>query len=295
MLRSLLRRVLRTLSQWFPQLRRFHGRLGLGRWLAAGSAREQIHIDNDIVIELDLTSAWFRGLYYTHNPEAMEESLLLRRLLQPSDTFVDVGAHIGYFTLLGAKYGGQVLAFEPSAATFQYLQRNLELNPRLRSKITCHPIGLSNAAGALPLYRSAQEPGAASLRRPSEYTDLTIETVPLETLDHIINGQPVAFIKLDIEGAEVEALLGARQTLTRARPIVLVELNARAQRDFGRTCQAVVNTLEPLNYTGYLVEAPTGQLRLQPLDTKTFTDTTIVNALFLPAERAANLLTQLAP
>ena len=294
MLRSFLRRTLRTLSHRLPQLRRFHGRLGLGRWLAAGSARERIHIDGDIALELDLSSAWFRGLYYTLDPNAMEETFLLRRFLQPTDTFVDVGAHIGYFTLLGAKYAGRVLAFEPSAETFQHLQRNLEINPRWRNKITCYPMGLSDQAGALPLYRSAQEPGAASLRRPA-YTDLTVETVPLDTLDHMLAGAPCAFIKIDVEGAEVEALTGARETLHRHRPIVLAELNARAQRDFGRTCQAVVDVIAPLNYTTYAVTMEAGRLRLPPLAVETFTDQTIINALFLPAERAAALLAQLTP
>jgi FkbM family methyltransferase len=182
----LLRGTLRALGSRFPGLRRYSGRLGLGRLAAPASTREQIRLDGDIVIEIDLSVPIFRYIYYHHDLSKTPEAELIRRLINSGDTFVDVGAHIGYWTLLAAKYAAHVLAFEPSSATFAYLQRNLDLNPGLACKIAAHPIALSDRSDQDRLYRPISHPDEASLR-PLDAPDVVVELVQTDTLDHMVS------------------------------------------------------------------------------------------------------------
>ena len=112
MIRQHLRRSLRQIAIHYPGLQRISGRMGVGRLLAPANTKEQIKIDGDITLELDMSVPAFRYLYFHHDLSAEPETQLLRALLKPADVFVDVGAHIGVFALVAAKYAAAVHAFE---------------------------------------------------------------------------------------------------------------------------------------------------------------------------------------
>lgn len=295
-LRVILRRALRGLGQRLPGLRRLSGRLGLGRLLTAAGAREQITIDEDIVIELDLSVPIFRHIYFHHNLSEAAETKLIRRLAGPTDTCVDVGAHIGYFTLVAAKYAGRAHAFEPSARTFSYLQRNLELNPALARKVVAHPIGLGSAPSTLKLYRPASHPGTASLQ-PVSAPDTTIETIEVDTLDHVIGSEKVDFIKIDVEGGELDALRGAQGIIERDRPRVFCELFEPHLNRFGYTCGDLIAFFTQRQYQGFLVSDQTksaGGITMAPLDPQALSTIEANNALFIPVEQQDAILARLA-
>jgi len=295
-LKSALRHGLRALGLRFPQLRRYSGRLGLGRLLTRGQTREQILVDGDVVIELDLSVPQFRHYYFNFDLSSAAETVLIRRLVTSSDVFVDVGAHIGYFALVAAKYARHVVAFEPSPKTYSYLQRNIQLNKELASKVTAHLLGLSDHSGTATLFYSPEDPGGSSLR-PVEWTNTTDETVTLETLDRVVSARPVAFIKIDVEGAELDVLRGGREMISRDHPIVLCELFEPWQQRFGRTCQDIVGFFRERNYTGYSVqEEPSrrGRVTVKPLDLTKMDATDVVNALFVPSARAPKILARLS-
>jgi FkbM family methyltransferase len=157
----------------------------------------------------------------------------LRRLVVPGALVVDVGAHFGIYTealcsLVGA--GGRVHAFEPQMRVFNALQRlrsshaNLEL----------HRVALSSRGGTRTLrvpfiMRRIPEPALATLE-PLSSPHETDEAVS-RTLDSYIDALPgLAFVKVDVEGHEIDFLDGARQVLASCRPIVQIEDNTGGQR-----------------------------------------------------------------
>ncbi|GIV83547.1 MAG: hypothetical protein KatS3mg052_0554 [Candidatus Roseilinea sp.] len=290
-----LRRVLRNVGQRLPGLRRLSGRLGLGRLLSAGSTQEQIIIDEDIVIELDLSVPIFRYIYFHHNLSEAVETKLIRRLANPTDSYVDVGAHIGYFALVAAKYAGRTHAFEPSAKTFTYLRRNLDLNPMLARKIFAHQIGLGSAPATLKLYRPASHPGTASLQ-PVSAPDTIIETIEVDTLDNCIGAEKVHFIKADVEGGELDVFRGAQGIIERDRPCILCEMFEPHANRFGYTCGDLMAFFVQRRYQGFLAgDQPkhSSKITLANLDLQMLSKTEANNALFIPVEKKDSILARL--
>ncbi|SEP36351.1 methyltransferase, FkbM family [Nitrosovibrio sp. Nv6] len=160
--------------------------------------------------------------------------VLLKRHLPMNGVFIDVGANIGSFTLVAARraYRGQVHAFEPSAHHFARLARNIELNGF--ENIVLNRRGLYDQPGEAVLFLPSHagqmnNSGAASLYTAhGEETRQVSEAVTLIRLDDYVQDQTlkrVDVIKIDIEGAEIKALEGARETITRFRPLVFMELD----------------------------------------------------------------------
>jgi FkbM family methyltransferase len=291
-MKALLRHRLRDAGQRMPWLRRYTGRLGLGRFVAPESTREQIRVDGDVTIELDLSVPFFRYLYFHHDLSSAPEILLLRRLLTPADMVVDVGAHIGYFALVAAKYSGHVHAFEASPTTCAYLLRNLELNPNLAARITSHVVGLSSCSATLPLYRPTAQPDTASLK-PLDGPEHIVERVTVDTLDNCLSDATVSFLKIDVEGAECDVLEGARGTIQDHRPLVLCEVFEPNQARFGRTCQEIIDFFDANDYRGFHVLralSDLGPVHLVPLTLRSLSRTEADNVLFVPADRIDRVL-----
>lgn len=159
-------------------------------------------------------------LYYGL-PDPMEMRFLLR-FLAAGDVFVDVGAHLGLYTVLASSVPGvHVVALEPSTESFALLGENLELNG-IGAEVTA----VAAAAGSRP-GRATLSTGADAMNglvdggRPGEEVEVT-------TVDHLVAdlGLPgVAAIKIDVEGAELDVLRGAAQVLRHRRPVLIVEVN----------------------------------------------------------------------
>jgi FkbM family methyltransferase len=167
------------------------------------------------------TALYYHGIY--------EEGTLdvMRRVLRPGDTFIDVGANLGLMTLWAARLvgtSGHVHAFEPQPDTYAVLERHLALNG-VRN-VTPHPLALGAAPGRHTLYeRSDVSRGAASMVRPEKAFGQT--TVELDTLDHVLEASQIGavrMLKIDVEGWELEVLRGARRLLAhREAPVLCVE------------------------------------------------------------------------
>lgn len=153
-----------------------------------------------------------------------EETMVITDLLQCSDTFVDIGANIGYYTCLASGKGKNVLAVEPFPGNLRRLYRNIEKN---RSKnIEVWPVGLSSSPDCLTLWGGGT--GASLIRGWSGVSGSWKQTIPVNTLDNILgkrfSGKRL-LIKIDVEGAEFAALQGAEATLQMIpRPVWVVEI-----------------------------------------------------------------------
>jgi FkbM family methyltransferase len=154
----------------------------------------------------------------------------LERFLGEATTVIDIGAHLGFYTLLmSSRVGnrGRVLAFEPSPREFRHLKTHIRINRR--ANVRAENVALADRSGRMELF-VADVPWTTgnSLRRPRADHVEPI-AVPVITLDEYLSEkgiQEVDFIKLDAEGAELKILDGAVGLLSRLRrPLILCEIN----------------------------------------------------------------------
>lgn len=171
--------------------------------------------------------------------EPVETDLLLS-VLRPGDTFVDVGANIGWFTILGAHAvgtAGHVHAFEPRADLFDRLKQSVAEN-RFAERCDLHHLALGKASTELELFWIPEErnPGHSFITSdaPPEGAK-QVGKVRVEPLDTIPIGTPVRAMKIDVEGAELQVLLGAADLIERDRPFLLVEIFAKWLNAVGET------------------------------------------------------------
>jgi FkbM family methyltransferase len=167
------------------------------------------------------------------------EVKLIAATLKPGDIFVDVGANIGFYSLIASHFVGQtglVISFEPSKKTFLNLSKNIELNHIFSTNIHPHNTGLGNFDNETLILRRDTGYGDAEKyiapknnmldhKLPNVAALDESEEITVTTLDGLLRGtntKTVNFIKLDTEGFELFALQGAKETITNSRNIILM-------------------------------------------------------------------------
>ncbi|MDI6765221.1 MAG: FkbM family methyltransferase [Bacteroidota bacterium] len=142
------------------------------------------------------------------------ETELIRTILKPGDTFIDIGGNIGYYTLIAAnivKDSGKVIAFEPEPKNFAILNNNVELNNFYN--VTLIPKALSDKRGHFKLFLNRLNTGAHHLYDTGDGSEFL--NVEVTTLDEYLYANPskVDVIKMDIEGYEPFAFRGMKNTI----------------------------------------------------------------------------------
>lgn len=206
-----------------------------------------------------------RHLYFLGYFE-LREARFVRSILREGDRVIDVGANIGWYTLLAARAvgpAGHVIAFEPASAAHDHLQSNIALNGFTNVEVL--KIGLSSAPRRLQLvYPDTDNAGAARLiETTGAGTGETVEVRRFDAFwDAALRG-PIRLIKIDVEGAELDVLEGMSGILRRGiADYVMIELDDDRLREQGRSA---AEGLDQLAAAGYTLWIPT--LRgLSPLD-----------------------------
>ena len=152
---------------------------------------------------------------------------IMKKIVKEGDCVIDIGAHIGFYSLFLAKMvgkNGHVYAFEPSSQNFELLKKNIKINGY--QNITPVQCGISNKTGTCKLYLAYNSVG----HRLYEIGDKSVaykETVEIQTLsldDYFKNREsnPVRLIKMDIEGSEGWAFEGMRNILDKNHDVTLI-------------------------------------------------------------------------
>jgi FkbM family methyltransferase len=199
--------------------------------------------------DVDLRQSMDRFLYYLDYERW--ETRSLRKIIQPGWQVLDVGANIGYYTLLFARLvgsAGRVYAFEPAENTFSALLRNVALNPFAAAIVHPQRVALAGSQGSGSLVFGAHH----GLTRLANAGEAGSEAVHVTTLDrfveeHAVNA--VHFIKIDIEGAEQHFLDGAAATIGRHRPVLMIEVNPAGLASSGSSAAMLLERLRELRYT----------------------------------------------
>ncbi|MDF5729528.1 MAG: FkbM family methyltransferase, partial [Rhizonema sp. PD38] len=187
------------------------------------------------------------------------EMNFLLNYLRDGDSFIDIGANIGVYTLLAASkiHSGSIYSFEVFPENYARLQENLRLNQF--EQVKTYAIAVSDKSGTIALNPA----GGDSLPFITDSVSGNTITVPTDTLDNLIQNQPLpnfTLAKMDIEGAELLALKGATSLLKGQHPYVwILEIN-HTVRNFGHSQQDLVDFLQSYDYSFYNYNADTNYL-----------------------------------
>lgn len=195
---------------------------------------------------------WAPG-FLVNNTETREDHFLQR--LADEGVFaravvVDGGAFHGIRTLFFVRHGATVIAYEPTGRNFRRLEQNLILND-YAGKVNVRKVALGETSGQSTMTVSHLMPGGASLDANISRTILEQdaqsagESVRITTLDLEVEelGLAPTFIKLDIEGYELQALRGAQNTLRTHKPGLFIEMHGETMREKKSKVLAIVRFL----------------------------------------------------
>lgn len=190
-------------------------------------------IPRKLALQFGCTMVFPRGyraiLDYADGTYAPERRVmvLMSRLVRPGMTVVDVGAHLGYYTLLLRKLVGgvgRVYAFEPSPVFYETLKTNLAMNGFV--DVVAVPMAVADFCGYQDFHHSVVGGGSSLYRRLEGSTVVKVQVTTLDAFFGELGWPKVDLIKIDIEGAEAAALRGAKELIRRSAPLHLIlELN----------------------------------------------------------------------
>jgi FkbM family methyltransferase len=191
------------------------------------------------------------------------ETRLLSELLHPGDTFIDVGAHIGWFTTMAARCvggAGNVIACEPYPSNASMLKVNVAENRY--TNVCVIEDALGDQPGTLSLAKGGGSGGVTALDWAREGR---VE-VPVTTLDDLATDlDTIALLKIDVEGWEAHVLQGAARTLSRTAH-VLIEINKPALRKAGSSPEEILGLLRTAGFGTFTPMTERGLRRLRRSD-----------------------------
>ena len=283
-----LRALFRTAMQFYP---REYGKYSILMklyfpYLAPTSpTKEVVTLHDGIRMELELNEYLQSQLYLFGEFEPATVNVL-KRLVKSGDTALDIGANVGYMSLVLAKFvgkSGRVFSFEPDSKNFALLKRNLELNPDCNIKPI--PKAVSDTNQPVRLYQARFDfNGGAHSMLPSEKHSNEFVEIEATTIDDFVKShelKKIDVIKIDIEGAEMSAFKGMSETIRRSRPFVVCELCEEHQARAGYTTQAVKKWMaETFDMQAFKV-MESGKLKETPIEETHLAD----NIVFVPHER----------
>lgn len=194
------------------------------------------------------------AMIYFQGVSEPELSTFLKRYLKPGMVFVDIGAHLGEYTILAADLvgaSGKIHAFEACGEIFKVLNRNIELNGF--NNVEANPWAVWSEDGHCEFEKLPES--SISALRPDQTALLggemtQVNTVTLDSYFQSCGGGAPSLIKIDVEGAELHVLNGARSLLTSSQPPdLIVEYGPRNTARFGYPADTVCEFLRELGYT----------------------------------------------
>ncbi len=183
-----------------------------------------------IEVKIDNTSYLMESddQYLKNMGESFEPNMvtLFKKLIGPDFVIADIGANIGFTSILFSQLGSKVFSFEPSPTTYNYLVKNLR-NNHLENVIPVNQaLGDKNTASTLTFSSSNRSGGFVSDKiRPRE--GHTTENIVIRKFDDVwpLYAEDLHFIKIDVEGYESQVINGGEELISKYKPIIVMELN----------------------------------------------------------------------
>ena len=249
-------------------------------------------LERDIVLQLDpecFSQRLMLDYFRSGRLLEPETSSLVDMLLQPGDTCIDIGGHVGFYSMLAAGLvgpTGRVYVFEPERTNYAHLLTHIALNH-------CHhvfpfPWAVGHSTAVVDFFTNFDNDGGHALWDPGRHPfnqksrqQVSKESVFLISLDDIFGSAQPGFaklIKIDTEGNETSVLRGARNFLTRAQvPAVIAEINRFGLAQLGSSEQEMRTLMTDLGYTTY---ALVGDLPVRLAPHESIQSSYVYNVLF---------------
>lgn len=221
------------------------------RLASAGLHRRDVTVRNGIV----------KGLKFNTGESCPELALgtyevpiqnIFAQHLKPGDVFYDIGANVGFFSIVAAKLVGQngkVYAFEPGTNNANAIRHNAQLNNFSQIEIIEKAVSDTSGQGRLLL---AKYSGGHALATADAPPDLAGEvTVDLVSIDDLIAQNKIAppnFVKIDVEGAELDVLKGMKETIKNHQPTIIYEVDDGDRTAYERKYGELASFFESFNY-----------------------------------------------
>lgn len=215
------------------------------------------HDDLTLAVPADLVSN-----YVLKDKEPLTQQLL-KGTLVPGAVVVDIGANIGYYTLMMAKLvgsGGKVYAIEPGQDNLQFLRRNVEKSGFSNVEILPHAAGARRQIRSLYLHKTSARHSLYPSRKPDNVGTCEIQDVEEIPLDEVIEHR-VDIVKIDVEGAEIDVLKGMKRILQSNPEIQLfIEWNPLALEMAGHRAESLPEFLLALGFELSVIDDRTRSL-----------------------------------
>jgi FkbM family methyltransferase len=211
-----------------------------------------VRLDQGFRMKLDLYDPEQLKVYFYGHYHERYEARLVRDLLGEDNVFWDVGANVGYFTLVAAtalNNRGQIVAFEPGQNAYARLVDNLALNPYRNN--TTYPVAVADREGEAVLHVAGDIADSSASLYPAGQTQAGQEVCRTVALDHFRREEqlsPPDLIKLDVEGAELAVLQGAKDLISQTPPLFLMEMEEKNLRAAGASKAAIQDFLTRYGY-----------------------------------------------
>lgn len=191
----------------------------------------------------------------------------LKRVIKPGDVIIDIGAHLGLFSVISSQLAGKagkVYAFEPSPDTYEALQQVIRLNSG-NSQVYCFHQAVSDRKGEAVFYLS-KDAGSNSnslvQKHQMNRKSISVSCTSLDDFakDHLL--QNINLVKIDAEGSELQVIRGSIHSLKNYRPFVILAVHPRLMQNNGDEPLALYQSIVD---AGYQVT-----YRQKPMDAKSF-------------------------
>lgn len=213
----------------------------------------------------NLVKTTFRGtdLYMPPSYKDLYQSMgyekqsidLFERFLKPNSVFVDVGTHVGFFTVLAAKKigpDGKVYSFEPIPENIAALKKNIALNKLNNVEIINHAVSSRSGDQVFKIRKDTGLSGFYDHPLGETIREIKVKT---STLDEHFKNKKIDFIKIDTEGNELKVLKGAKKTLKNNPDAkIILELNPGSLANAGTRPEELIRYIVALGYEVYSID-----------------------------------------
>lgn len=180
---------------------------------------------------------------------------LLKKFIKPGSDTIDVGVYRGVYSYEMAKYSNKVHSFEPNPIIFNYINKNLK---KIVKNIVLYNYALSNKNGIYDLkvpirnsnynkenFEEYYKMGRATIHDKNNFDKFEKFQINTKKIDEFNFNNKISFIKIDVEGHELEVIEGAKFTIKNNKPILLVEIEEKYSK------KNVIESINFINTLGY--------------------------------------------
>lgn len=226
----------------------------LGRKMSEIFLPEEVEINVGTYSRMIINPKWDTYYLYGYNKLEVSVSNVINKILNEGDVFIDVGAYIGYYSILARESvgdTGKVIAFEPHPENYKRLLKNIRLNSW--DNVIAENIALSDKKEKVYLSPFLNSDFTSFSIIPSKGEFVEVEAIPFDEYAKKHNVKP-DLIKIDAEGAEFKILKGMKETLQKYHPIIICEIHPQHLSKLGIDVTTLFTYLQEYGYRFSLIK-----------------------------------------